>query len=500
MRCRIYTQKGSKETQLFGFKLLKQIASLQTRLSMSDDETVSVYDIALGRHARVNPYSFITLYTLQQRWHPHFVLTSISTHQKLFLAFIQEGRVIWMGLRKPLIYLTSHMKVMLHPKDSLYLALAALARPNFAASLLQTISIGMPNGSISWSNMSDLFSFWGVFTIDASSPGNAQQSFIAIAKACGTDPNERAAKSWLSSVDRPWLLLIDNADGTELEIERYFPDGEHGLILISTRNPDVKMHGTIGRRFYHFEKLDDEEANELLLRAADNNEPRTPKIMQLASAITRKLGALPLALIHAGNAIKARYCELSNYIPYYERSWDLIRESQNKTGQNDDDPEYMKVYASYEIVFRGLEATNLQRYSDAVQLLKLFSFLHYENIPFDMLIAAVEHPRIQREADSQGTQLIESADLQDRTSIEHLKAWWAQLRSVADSFLWRQFMNQNPVVLPTFLRDAELSNPLCDYKVRLREALHLLTRLSLITHDEASDSYSMHPLVHTWIR
>ena len=354
--------------------------------------------------------------------------------------------------------------------------------------------------AILWSDMSDLFRFWGVFTVDASSPGNAQQSFIAIAKACGTDPNERAAKSWLSSSDRPWLLLIDNADGTELDIERYFPDGEHGLTLITTRNPDLKMHGTIGQGSYHFEKLDDEEASELLLRAADNNKPRTPKIMQLASAITRKLGALPLALIHAGNAIKAKYCELSNYIPYYERSWDLIRQSQNKNGQDEDDAEYMKVYASYEIVFRGLEAINLQRYSDAVQLLKLFAFLHYENIPFDMLIAAVEHPRIQREADFQETQLTKSADLQDRTSIQHLNTWWTQLRSLIDSTLWRQFMNQNPVVLPTFLRDAELSKPLGDCKVRLREALHLLTRLSLITHYEASDSYSMHPLVHTWIR
>ncbi len=163
--------------------------------------------------------------------------------------------------------------------------------------------------------------FWAVFTIDASSPGNAQQSFIAIAKACGTDPNERAAKSWLSSSDRPWLLLIDNADDTNLEIERYFPDGEHGLTLITTRNPNVKMHGTIGRRYYHFDKFEDDEASELLLRAADNHEPRTSNIMRMASAITEKLGALPLALIHAGNAIKAKSCELNNYIAYYERSW-----------------------------------------------------------------------------------------------------------------------------------------------------------------------------------
>ena len=348
--------------------------------------------------------------------------------------------------------------------------------------------------------MSDHSRFWGVFTVDASSPSNAQQSFIAIAKACGTDPNERAAKSWLSSSDRPWLLLIDNADDTELEIEQYFPDGEHGLTLITTRNPDVKMHGTIGRRFYHFERLDDEEASELLFRAADNNEPRTPKVMQLASAITKKLGALPLALIHAGNAIKARYCKLNNYIPYYERSWEMIRQSQNRSGQNEDDPEYMKVYASYEIVFRGLEAINLQRYNDAVQILKLFSFLHYENIHFDILIAAVKYPRIQREADSQGTKLTNSADSSSHAFKQYLNAWRTQLRIMVDSLLLRQFENQNPVVLPTFLRDAELSSPPDDFNVRLREALHLLTRLSLITHYEASDSYSMHPLVHTWVR
>lgn len=200
-------------------------------------------------------------------------------------------------------------------------------------------------------SLANQLSFWGVFTVDASSPGNAQQSFVTIAKACGTDPNERAAKSWLSSSDRPWLLLIDNADDTNLEIEKYFPDGEQGLTLITTRNPSVKMHGTIGQRFYHFDRLDHDEANELLLRAADNREPRTPTILRLASAITRTLGALPLALVHAGKAIKAKICDLSNYVSYYERSWLLIRQSQHTTSGADDDADYMKVYASYESYF-----------------------------------------------------------------------------------------------------------------------------------------------------
>ncbi|KAL8669814.1 MAG: hypothetical protein Q9168_005618 [Polycauliona sp. 1 TL-2023] len=331
--------------------------------------------------------------------------------------------------------------------------------------------------------------------------GNAQQSFIAIAKACGTDPNERAAKSWLSSSDRPWLLLIDNADDTNLDIESYFPDGEHGLTLITTRNPTVKMHGTIGQRFYHFDKLDDDEANELLLRAADNHEPRTPTLMQLASAITTKLGALPLALIHAGNAIKAKYCRLSNYIPYYERSWQLIRQSQTKAGHQEDDAEYMKVYASYEIVFRGLEAIKLQRYSDAVQLLKIFSFLHYEHIPFDLLIGAINHPRIQREYDeAQGIAHLEDQQRESQSLMWQPSSWLKQIRNMFDSFLMKQFKNQNPVILPTILLDTERSTSSDDFKFRLREALHLLVQLSLVTLYESSDSYSMHPLVHTWVR
>jgi hypothetical protein len=348
-----------------------------------------------------------------------------------------------------------------------------------------------------------MFRFWGVFTVDASSPGNAQQSFITIAKACGTDPNERAARSFLSSSDRPWLLIIDNADDTDLEIDRYFPDGEHGLTLITTRNPSVKMHGTIGQCFYHFDRLNDDEANELLLRAADNFEPRTPTIRELASAITRKLGSLPLALIHAGNAIKAKYCELSNYIAYYERSWQIIRQSQRATGkdenedEDEDDSEYMKVYASYEIVFRGLEAVKLQKYRDAVHILKLFSFFHHENIPFEVLTAAIKNPRIQREADAQAAEQVgkQNARVLTRESLSNTLK-----KNIMEPILKKQLENQNPVVLPTFLRDAELSGSADDGTVRLHKALYLLTQLSLVTYYEDSDSYSMHPLVHIWVR
>jgi tetratricopeptide (TPR) repeat protein len=55
-------------------------------------------------------------------------------------------------------------------------------------------------------------------------------------------------------------------------------------------------------------------------------------------------------------------------------------------------------------------------------------------------------------------------------------------------------------ILPTFIVDAEKLNSPDDCQLRLHKALYELTKLSLITHHEKSDSYSMHPLVHAWVR
>jgi NB-ARC domain len=217
----------------------------------------------------------------------------------------------------------------------------------------------------------------------------------------------RAAKSWLSSRDRPWLLIIDNADDAKLDVEDFFPDNEQGFTLITTRNPSVKIHGTVGQGSYRFDRLSEDEAGELLLKAAEQQSPWTPTIKRLASTITKALGALPLALIHAGKAIRARYCSLSNYLDYYDKSWQLIRQDRAVTGYKDDDDdmdEYSKVYASYEIVYLGFENYEFRKYKDAIQLLKLFSFYHHEHIPFGLLTGAVRHPRLGRESQNSHTE------------------------------------------------------------------------------------------------
>ena len=344
--------------------------------------------------------------------------------------------------------------------------------------------------------------FWGVFTIDGSSKINAQQSFIRIAKACGTDPNERAAKSWLSSSDRPWLLIIDNADDTNLDIQSYFPESELGFTLITTRNPSFKMHGTIGQRYYHFERLNDSEATDLLLNVAEHHEPRTPSIMQSALAIVKKLEALPLAIIHAGNAIKTKICKLADYITEYEKSWQLVRQ-RSRSEDEEEDNDFLRVYSTYEIIFAGLKSVKKRKYKDAVELLQIFAFLHHEQVPFCLLTAAVEHPRIQQEADIQNAKK-EAAKSEDPCSfLFHTRFWSETFSSVVESVMVAIFQLQYPVIVPTYVRDMEITTATRNLErctERLRRALNALAELSLVTHHEATDSYSMHPLVHEWVR
>lgn len=70
--------------------------------------------------------------------------------------------------------------------------------------------------------LGNFFFFW----IDASSQESANHTLSRITKIGGVEPNKRAAKNWLSSLDRLWLLLIDNADDATIAVENYIPEGD----------------------------------------------------------------------------------------------------------------------------------------------------------------------------------------------------------------------------------------------------------------------------------
>ncbi|KAL8729496.1 MAG: hypothetical protein Q9181_004988 [Wetmoreana brouardii] len=340
--------------------------------------------------------------------------------------------------------------------------------------------------------LSALNLFWGIFWINASSPQSVQHTYSTIAQVGGVEPNERAAKDWLANLDHPWLLLIDNADDLSTPLEELFPEGDRGVILVTTRNPVNRMYGTVGEGSYHFERLAEVEANDLLLRAACEPTPWSNTALEYAGNITTRLGFLALAILQAGKAIAKRICTLGNYLEVYDRSWQKIRRLRTRSPERagKELTVSMNVYSSYEIIFRGLEATDSVTTQDAVQLIKMFSFFSWEDIRIDILTTSVEHPRRQIEYDeAEAIKPAVKAQTKAQTWTQKLKGW-------TTSAITALLADPTDPILPMVLRDDSEGFD----EDRLMDALDQLNQLSLIYYQEATDSYSMHPLIHTWVR
>ncbi len=340
--------------------------------------------------------------------------------------------------------------------------------------------------------------FWGVFSINATSHEAAREGFAAISKIGGVEPNERAAKSWLSSLEVPWLLIIDNADDPSIDIEAFFPEGERGFILVTTRVPENIKHGTVGLKSYQFEKLESGEANDLLLKAARVNSPWDTTTVESANLITTALGCLPLALVHAGAAIANNLCELGSYLSYFKTFWETIRQARKNSAQaeTDEDETYMSVYSSYEVLYRKLEEEKPEKNRDATELLNIFAFFNRDNIRLDALIAAAKNPGLEAAAEEK-----EKQEKKKSRMVGKPKSWTQLYKVLLFGLRTEILKDRSPPTLPRMLRDVlRGSLSVAKFDFRLRRALHVLMQWSLVTYHDENRSYSIHPLVHVWVR
>ena len=267
-----------------------------------------------------------------------------------------------------------------------------------------------------------------------------------------------------------------------------------GCIIVTTRDPALRTLGMPGRRYLRFTELKEDEANDLLLRAADEPTPYSATIHRLATEITKKLGCLPLALVHAGKAIVTGVCRMHDYLTSFDEHWDRVRSVRSRRGSNvqGHDDAYAIIYSTYEIMYRGLMARKTPASKDAIDLLKMFSFFHHENIRVEILLQAADNPKAE-----QKQQAKQAEDERILHGKPRAKTWSQSLGSMGRAlYLFLVQLGFQPV-LPQVLRLADSEHV---DKYRLRTALLELSQMSLITHNSANDSYSMHPLVHTWMR
>lgn len=184
-------------------------------------------------------------------------------------------------------------------------------------------------------------------------------------------------------VTRDWFIIFDNADDPDVDISSFFPQCDHGSILVTTRDPSIE--NLAPESYLRLDAMDPSEAVEALLSCVfpvgDVTARATPRDRDAAAAIVEELGFLPIAVVQSGCYIR-QHRVLHQYLERLRNGRaDILKHA---TRMQRDKLKYPhSVYASFDITLSALSVR-------AVQLLSLLSFFHFSNFPRLLLAIAAK--------------------------------------------------------------------------------------------------------------
>jgi hypothetical protein len=277
----------------------------------------------------------------------------------------------------------------------------------------------------------------------------AQQGFLEIARICGVEEDLKTVKQWLSNCQDHWLLIINNANDPSIHISEFFPTGNNGSILVTTQNPDCNIHATVGSCELGEMNLD--KAATLFLKATRVEDAANKVARKIAAPVVKMLGYLALALVQAGAYIRQGLCSINKYCNIYSRHRGKLLKHLPMQAQWD---YKYSIYTTWDVSIEALKRMPGKTPNNAIELLRIFCFLHYEGLSEDIFRQAWENSR-------EGPFFQNMEDLFYMCPLQEMGKW-------------------DPMVI--------------------REAAVLLASFSLIRIEETGYRISMHPLVHVWAR
>lgn len=284
----------------------------------------------------------------------------------------------------------------------------------------------------------------------------------------GLEATEDSGKHFLSQSQKAWLLIIDNADKEDIKFESLVVPGERGHILVTSRNPDLRRQGNVGA--VEVKGLREGEAFKLLMKVADIVPPWNLSTETAANEITKTLGYLALAVFQVGNLIYNKICNLQEFLGFWQSFRQNRQIGANSDASDEDNAKTNDVYSIFDASFNNVISSKAIPSQDAVEILNIISFFHFDHIRVDIFERAMA---------------LEKNDF----------------RQCQATSLKEKFMNtiisrlRPPRPLPRILRqNADDMHPLC-----IRKALRKLYTLSLISYGP-NESFSLHPLAHSWAR
>src|SRR3984957_14684730 len=303
--------------------------------------------------------------------------------------------------------------------------------------------------------------FWKIFWVDATNSETISLSYRDIAygpdaQSSRVEDSVESVLRWISTISRQnnCLLVFDNADCGPDVLLKYMPRGNWGNILITSRNPNMRLNVSPDA-WVEVQEMEEEDAISLLMKTACLD-TSSQELKQVSGLIVARLCHLPLAVDQAGAAIASGLCDINGYLKMYSDCRLSLMDHPSFKGAS----EYGRaVYATWDVSFVTLEAQateeNSQSANAAITVLKIFAFFHHEKIGEEIFLRAAEATR-------SGSIDGESNCLDD------------QLLKLNKGGQW------DPMPF--------------------KEGIQVLLRLSLIKKGESGRVYFVHPLVHAWSR
>jgi tetratricopeptide (TPR) repeat protein len=261
------------------------------------------------------------------------------------------------------------------------LGLGGTGKTQVALQFAYHVKETRPEYSVFWASAVSMASF------DQACLGIAQKLDILQDENQKEEP-KKLVKQHLSS-DRagPWLLIVDNADdmnfffgdGQSEGISKYLPQSENGLIVYTTRTPEVAEQAC--RDIIDVGAMNRQDAMEFLKKSMRNK--KHPSNDAIAKELLDELAHLPLAIAQAAAYLNRNSTPIQKYLRLLRNTEkdmvDLLRkEFQDNTRYKES---ANAVATTWVVSFNQIQ----ERHRPAADLLAFMSCIEWKAIPRSLL-------------------------------------------------------------------------------------------------------------------
>ncbi|QRV95837.1 kinesin light chain [Ceratobasidium sp. AG-Ba] len=291
--------------------------------------------------------------------------------------------------------------------------------------------------------------------VDATTHETAAAALAEFAKQKKIGESHEEGLQWLGNRRERWLMIIDNADDPKVDIRQYFPTGDTGSILVTTRIDQYALLSQGPKSEHMVSSMRPDEAMELLLRTAKiEAHDLTTEVHEAAVRLLESLGYLALAIVQAGAYMFSSKRTIVEYLDMFTHHRQQTLEKYNQLLVRVDN--YQKsVYTTWHMSYILLSI-------HAQRLLHLMAFMHHTDISEDTFRRAA-------------TTLKTYKPIVPETERE------SEARAYLTSCLQPYLDSSNAWNSSVFL-----------------DTMAGLLSYSLISYDHVNKTYHLHVLVHDW--